>query len=279
MIQFNRRPRSVGCRWSRPRKTQWEPIHNNRHLNLTQVEMSGDTLVEKEKTMTLNDLTLWGMGTARQLRPHWMLAELGLEYAYHAFHPRSGQTTTPEFLALNPRHKVPVLRHGSLLITESAAIAQYLSDAFPAPPGVYAPRDAAGRAQVAEWCYFTMTELDAHALYIIRRHADLKHLYGDAPAAVSAAREYFADQFNAVVPRIERAGEFLLGDGLSVADIILVTILDWAISVDLPIAEVARAYRDRLAARPAYRSAQARTFPGAAGQPIGVQPYSSLVKG
>ena len=49
--------------------------------------------------------------------------------------------------------------------------------------------------------------------------------------------------------------------------------------MDLPIAEVARAYRDRLAARPAYRSAQARTFPGAAGQPIGVQPYSSLVKG
>lgn len=229
--------------------------------------------------MPPNDLTLWGMGTVRQLRPHWMLAELGLEYDYHAFHPRSGQTTTPEFLAINPRHKVPVLRHGSLLITESAAITQYLTDAFPAKAGLYAPRDAAGRARVAEWCYFAMTELDAHALYIIRRHADLKHLYGDAPAAVDAAREYFADQFNAVVPRIEAAGEFLVGDGLSVADIVLVTTLDWAISAGLPIAASARAYRDRLAARAAYRTAHARTFPNAGVTPIGVQPYSPPEKG
>ncbi len=229
--------------------------------------------------MPSNDLTLWGMGTVRQLRPHWMLAELGLEYEYRAFHPRSGQTTTQEFLAMNPRHKVPVLRHGSLVITESAAITQYLIDAFPAPAGIFAPRDPAGRARVAEWCYFAMTELDAHALYIIRRHADLKHLYGDAPAAVSAAREYFDDQFNAVVPRIERAGEFLVGDGLSVADIVLVTTLDWAISAGLSIPAVARSYRDRLASRPAYLAAHARTFPGAGPDPIGVQPYSPPEKG
>ncbi len=219
------------------------------------------------------------MGTVRQLRPHWMLAELGLEYEYHAFHPRSGQTTTPEFLVINPRHKVPVLRHGSLLITESAAIIQYLGDTFPVPAGIYAPRDAAERARVAEWCYFAMTELDAHALNIMRRHADLKHLYGDAPVAVMAAQEYFADQFNAVAPRIEAAGEFLVGDGLSVADIVLVTTLDWAISVGLPIPAPARAYRDRHAARPAYRSAHARTFPGAGLNPIGVQPYSPPEKG
>jgi glutathione S-transferase len=229
--------------------------------------------------MPPNGLTLWGVGTVRQLRPHWMLAELGLDYEYHAFHPRSGQTITPEFLAINPRHKVPVLRHGALLITESCAITQYLSDAFQAPAGVYAPRDALGRAMVAEWCYFAMTELDAHALYIIRKHSDLKHLYGDAPLAVSAAREYFADQFNAVVPRIERAGEFLVGGGLSVADIVLVTTLDWALSAGLPIPAPARIYRDRLAARPGYRFAYARTFPGAVPEAIGAQPCVAPEKG
>ena len=52
--------------------------------------------------MAPNDLTLWGMGTVRQLRPHWMLAELGLDYEYFPVHPRSGETLKPEFLKINP---------------------------------------------------------------------------------------------------------------------------------------------------------------------------------
>jgi len=37
------------------------------------------------------------------------------------------------------------------------------------------------RARLNEWCFFIIAELDAHSLYLIRRHDGLKHLYGEAP--------------------------------------------------------------------------------------------------
>ncbi len=104
--------------------------------------------------MTSHDLTLWGTGTVRQLRPHWMLMELGLDYEFHPVHPRTGQTMTPEFLKLNPRHKVPLLRHGEFLVTESAAICQYLSEMFDDTDALHVPRDPVARARMNEWSFF-----------------------------------------------------------------------------------------------------------------------------
>ena len=95
------------------------------------------------------------------MRAHWMLMELGLEYEFHPFHSRSGATQTDEFKRLNPRHKIPVLRHGSFVLTESAAIIQYLSETFSNSGNLYLPSDAESRAKLNEWCYFILSELDA----------------------------------------------------------------------------------------------------------------------
>ena len=210
--------------------------------------------------MSSSDLTLWGAGTVRQLRAHWMLMEMALEYEFVPVYPRSAEIAAAEFLQRNPRRKVPVLRHGALLFTESAAIVQYLSEAFKAPDGVYVPSDAAGRARVNEWCFFAMTELDAHSLYVIRKHVDLKAIYGDAPAAVQASRAYFMDQIGAMAPRIGLDTPFLLGDRLSAADIVLTSCLDWAVSIDIQLPESVAAYHARLLERPAYKAARQRTF-------------------
>ena len=45
-----------------------------------------------------------------------------------------------------------------------------------------------------EWCFFAMSELDANAIYSIRRHGDLVEIYGASPIAVRAAIEYFDHQ-------------------------------------------------------------------------------------
>jgi glutathione S-transferase len=208
----------------------------------------------------MHDLALWGTGTVRQMRPHWMLAEFGLSYDFHAVHPRTGQTTTPEFLRLNPRHKVPLLRHRDLLLTESAAIIQYIAETFDAPDTFHVPRDNVGRAKLLEWSYFIISELDAHSLYVIRRHGDLKHLYGEAPAAVAAAREYFLENLGAMAPRIGTDRPYLLGDTITTADILLTTCLDWACMCDLPLPASVKAYHERAKARPAYASARERAF-------------------
>ena len=85
------------------------------------------------------------------MRPHWMLLELGLEYEFHAIGSRTGETKTDEFMRLNPRHKIPVLRHNSFVLTESAAIIQYLSETFGNPELMGVPKDPESRAALNEW--------------------------------------------------------------------------------------------------------------------------------
>src|SRR5256885_10211908 len=136
--------------------------------------------------MATHELTLFGTGTSRTMRAHWMLLELGLDYETRPIQSRTGETLTEQFLRLNPRHKIPVLQHKSFVLTESAAIIQYLSDTFSDGTRLYVPRDAQARASLNEWCYFIMTELDAGSLYVVRRHEGLASIYGEAPSAVDS---------------------------------------------------------------------------------------------
>lgn len=203
-------------------------------------------------------LTLWGAKSARAVRAHWMLLELGLPYTFVPARPRV-ETESAEFRRINPRGKVPVLQHGDMVLTESAAIVLYLAETFPAP-GMHRAADAASRARLNEWCFFVMTELDATALYVLRRHEQLNHLFGDAPAAVAAARAYFTRQLQAMQERIVHGPPYLLGDLPSAADILLVSCLDWAEGIGIEIPAQLHPYLARARLRPAYQQAQTRTF-------------------
>jgi len=211
--------------------------------------------------MESTDLTVWGVGTSRTMRVHWMLVELGLEYECHPIQSRTGETLTDEFRRLNPRHKIPVLRHGSLVLTESAAIIQYLRETFPNSTEVYIPNDAVGRARLHEWCYFIMSDLDAGSLYVIRRHDGLKQIYGEVPTAVTSAKSYFLHNVDAMAASIGSEGSYLFGEKLSAADILLMTCLDWARSCGISLPEPASHYRQRVALRPAYQAALKKNFP------------------
>jgi glutathione S-transferase len=211
-----------------------------------------------------HNLTLFGVGTSRTMRAHWTLTELDLDYESVPIQSRTGETLTDEFRHLNPRHKIPVIRHGSFVLTESAAIVQYLSDTFADRKKLYAPRDAQSRATLNEWCYFIMTELDAGSLYIARRHEGLASVYGAADTAVSAAKTYFLHNLEAMTPSIDR-GPYLFGEHLSGADILLMTCLDWAMLSEIALPKPADDYRLRIAQRPAYQAALKRNFPHSRG--------------
>ena len=204
------------------------------------------------------DLEIWGIGTPRAMRAHWVALELGLDYECHAFGPRTGEMRTAEFARLNPKQKIPVLRHGDLVLSESAAIVQYLTETFESAD-FFVPANASERARLNEWCFFIMTELDAHALYLIRRHDGLKEIYGAAPVAVASAREYFSKYLDAMAPRI--AGPHVMGEKFSAADVLLITCLDWALAYDIALPPAAAAYRDHVAQRPAYQRALRVTYP------------------
>lgn len=222
-------------------------------------------------------LTLWGVGTARTLRPHWALAELGLDYQTMPLLPRTGETKTAEFTKLNPRQKLPLLRDGDFTIGESAAIIAYLAAVYGGQPNRLIPQSDADYAHWLEWCFFIVTELDSTSLYVMRRHSDLAHLYGDAPGVVQQAGDYFLNQLRHVEAALEDGREFIVGDRFTTADILLATCLRWGIVYKVGITPHAHAYLDRIEARPAFAMACAANDAAAntAAQP---QPEASAAR-
>jgi glutathione S-transferase len=200
-------------------------------------------------------LILWGAGTPRTLRAHWILHELGLDYERRPIGSRTGETQTPDFRKLNPREKIPLLQDGELTLAESAAIVTYLAESYGQSTGLIPPASSRERAAYYEWCFFTMTELDAHTLYVIRRHSGLPELYGEAPNAVRAAREGFEKQVRVADRRLAGQGPFILGGVFTGADILLTTCLTWAGRYELPLTEALRDYVRRTTSREAYRLA------------------------
>jgi glutathione S-transferase len=205
-----------------------------------------------------NQLILWGATTSRTMRAHWALAELGLSYERRPIRPRNGETKTDEFTALTARQKIPLLQDGDLILTESAAIVTYLSDRYATDETALVPRTPRDRAVCLEWCFFVISELDATSLYVMRRHGDLKHIYGEAPSANLAAQEYFAAQMRSVDRALDDGRAFVTGPRFGAADIILSTCLSWAVRYGVPVSDAAAAYNERLTARPAFTRATER---------------------
>jgi glutathione S-transferase len=199
---------------------------------------------------------VWGAGTPRTMRAHWMLHELELAYERRPIGSRSGETQTPEYIRLNPSRKIPTLQDGDFVISESAAIVSYLAETYGASKDLLLPTGGRERARYYEWCFFIMMELDANTLYIIRRHEDLKDIYGDAPNAVKAARRCLEEQAHAAARRLAASGgEFALGERFSAADVLLTTCLTGAVRRDIVLPDALREYMKRTTARPAYQRA------------------------
>lgn len=204
---------------------------------------------------------LWGAGTPRTLRPHWILHELELPYETRVVLPRSAAMDDPTFLALSPRHKVPLFEEGDLVIGESGAIVTYLADRHRESRDLIPLAGTPDRARHDQWCCFALMELDATALYVLRRHEGLPDVYGEAPAAATAAREYFARQVQVVAQAFDDGREYLLGARFTVADLLLVSCLSWANFVSIEVPASLAAYHARSTARPAYTKAMAANFP------------------
>jgi glutathione S-transferase len=205
-------------------------------------------------------LVLYGAGTTRTMRAHWALHELDLDYDAKLVASRSGETQSDEFARLNPKRKIPVLCDGDFTLTESAAIVTYLGDTYGGASGLVPAPSTRERARYDEACFFVMMELDAHTLYVVRRHRDLAELYGEAPIAVAEAFAGFDRQVATVENALRDGRPFLLGDTFTGADILLGTCLQWAAFYGRALAEGLSAYSSRVLARPACARAAAINY-------------------
>jgi glutathione S-transferase len=106
-----------------------------------------------------DELVLYTNPMSRGRIVRWMLEEVGQPYKVEVLDYPSTMKA-PAYLAINPMGKVPALRHGDAVVTETAAICAYLADAFPqaklAPP----PGDRL-RAPYYRWMFFSAGPIEA----------------------------------------------------------------------------------------------------------------------
>ena len=204
-------------------------------------------------------IRIWGGASTRAMRAHWMAHELGLDYEPKLIGSRTGETQTDAFRALNPKGKIPVLEDDKFVLSESVAIVTYLGDTYGKDSGLIPVSNTVERARYNEWCAFIQMELDAHTLYVLRKHRDLAVQYGEAPAAVTTAIEGFRTQVQVADDALKETN-YLVGDRFTAADIIMTTTLKWAIAYEVALTPRLIEYTDFHAARPAYLTAGRLTF-------------------
>lgn len=209
-------------------------------------------------------LTLWGGATSRTLRAHWMLHELGLQYDAQLIGSRTGATQTDAFRKLNAKEKIPVLVDDDFVLSESAAIVTYLGDTYGRESNLVPKPYSQERARYNEWSSFVQMELDAHTLYVMRKHRDLADLYGTAPAAIDTAISGFNKQV-AVAEQCLDGQPYLLGNQFSGADILLGSCLAWAKAYEIGLSDRLLDYLGTLIKRPAYVTAAKLNFSISAG--------------
>ncbi len=108
---------------------------------------------QKTGRVDMSDLLLYHAVPSRSMIVHWMLEELGVPYEIELLHLETEDHKQEQYLAVNPMGKVPALRHGDVVVTETAAICAYLAEAFPEAELDIAPGSPL-RGEYLRWLFF-----------------------------------------------------------------------------------------------------------------------------
>lgn len=90
----------------------------------------------------------YGSGSPFAWRVQLALECKAIDYERKVLSFSAGDTRKPEFVALNPRHRVPTIVDGDFVLYESNAIVEYLDEAYPGRGAALFPGDARQRARV-----------------------------------------------------------------------------------------------------------------------------------
>jgi glutathione S-transferase len=199
-------------------------------------------------------LKIYGVARSRAFRILWMAKELGLDYQHVKVDFASGETRQPGFLALNPNGHVPVIDDDGFVLWESMAINLYLGKKYGAG-GLYPPR-LEDEARAWQWSLWGMTEVERPVLTAMMNRAVYPEEKRDL-AAADAAESALAQPLKVLDGALGR-GAYLLGDGFTVADLNVASILAWArpAQIDMSAFPKVAEWLKNCAERPAARAAR-----------------------
>lgn len=182
---------------------------------------------------------------SRAFRVLWMLEELGLDYVHTAEKPRSELVTS-----LNPSGKVPVFKDGDAVLTDSSAIITYLADKH---GDLTYPAGTVERARQDAMMHMILDELDA-VLWTGARHSFILPEEKRVPEVKESLKWEFARNVKRLAEQFE--GPFVMGEKMTVADIVLTHCLNWAFGAKFPLEEEKLlAYAKTMRGREAFKRA------------------------
>ena len=196
--------------------------------------------------------TLYTCAGSRGLRATWAAEEAGVELNLNLL-PFPPRFAAPQYLEINPLGTVPLLVDGDARMTESCAIAHYLATRNGPTDLAIAP----GETDYAEYLDFTY-HADATITFpqtVYMRFAMFEKDKGWAEAGEAYAK-WFWKRLVKVEQRLD-GREFLCADRFTVADICVgyALVLAQRVGLDDGVPENLKAYRERLMARAAFKSA------------------------
>lgn len=199
-------------------------------------------------------IKIYGVARSRAFRTLWMAGELGLPYEHIKIDFADGATRRPDYLAINPNGHVPTIDDGGFRLWESMAINLYLAKKYGAASGLY-PQSLHDEARAWQWSFWGMTEVERPALSALLNRIGPEDRR-DAAAADAAERALAAPL--KVLDAALAGTPYLLGEGFTVADLNVASILAWArqARVSLAAAPKAEAWLKACHDRPAAQAAR-----------------------
>ncbi len=198
-------------------------------------------------------IVLYHCSGARSLRPLWTLEEMGLKYELQMlpFPPRVFQK---DFLETNPLGTVPYLIDGSVRMTESAGICQYLVERYGPTPLAVKPEDAEYGAYL-NWLFYS----DATVTFpqtIVLRYTMLEPEERRLSQAVEDYKRFFLGRLRLLEAALE-GREYLCAGRFTIADIAVGYSLTLAhtLGIEEAFTPHIRRWWDAITARDAYTRA------------------------
>ena len=170
-----------------------------------------------------------------------LLEELGAPHELRVVNMKAGEQRKAAFLAVNPMGKVPAIMHRGALVTEQGAIFLYLGDLFP-QAGLTPALDDPRRGPYLRWLVYYGSSFEPAVV-------DRALKRDPAPLAMCPYGDYDT-MLKTVTDQLAKS-PYLLGDRMTVADVLWGTALAWTTMFKIvPELPVIMDYVKRLSARP-----------------------------
>lgn len=194
-------------------------------------------------------LTLYYTPNTCALASHIALIEANAAYELRRIDFATTQQRSPDYLALNPKGRVPALVTPQGVLTETPALLAFIAQSFPAA-GLAPLNDPFAFARVQEFnSYLCATLHVAHA------HRMRGHRWADDEAAIAAMQRKVPQSVGEGFALIESdmfVGPWVMGDSYTICDPYLFTLAQWmeADGVDPARFPKLLDHRNRMKARP-----------------------------